>query len=260
MNSFRSVRRALAYEQERIIDLLKNEKPIIQETRLWNETLQITEPMRTKEEAHDYRYFPEPDLLPFRIDINTINRIKSEIGELPQLREKRFQNQYNLSEYDSSILTSKKAIADYFEQTIKHYAKPKQVANWIQTEILALLKETRCTIDKCKIYPRALAKIVEMVDNNIINATVGKQIIRDVFLSGEDPETLVKERNLIQISDTKEIEEIIEKVLTDNAQAVDDYKSGKTQALGFLVGQVMRKSGSKVNPSIVKEILQKKLN
>ncbi|HOC02678.1 MAG TPA: Asp-tRNA(Asn)/Glu-tRNA(Gln) amidotransferase subunit GatB [bacterium] len=260
MNSFRSVRRALAYEQERITDLLKNEKPIIQETRLWNETLQITEPMRTKEEAHDYRYFPEPDLLPFRIDINTINRIKSEIGELPQLREKRFQNQYNLSEYDSSILTSKKAIADYFEQTIKHYAKPKQVANWIQTEILALLKETRCTIDKCKIDPRALAKIVEMVDNNIINATVGKQIIRDVFITGKEPEALVKERNLTQISDTKEIEEIIEKVLADNAQAVNDYKSGRTQALGFLVGQVMRKSRAKVNPSIVKEILQKKLN
>ncbi len=260
MNSFRSVRRALTYEQQRLTSLLEKKKEIFQETRLWNETLQITEPMRTKEEAHDYRYFPEPDLLPFRIDIDTINRVKSEIGELPQLKEKRFQSEYGLSPYDSAVLSSEKTIADYFEQAISFYAKPKQVANWIQTEILGLLKEAKCRIDKCKVSPQSLAKIVEMVDNNIVSATTGKKILREVFATGTDPEALVREKNLIQISNTEQIETMIDEVLDENPQAVGDYKSGKTQALGFLVGQVMKKSGSKANPAVVRQILQKKLD
>jgi len=260
MNSFRSVRRALAYEQKRLISLFQNEKTIIQETRLWNETLQITESMRTKEEAHDYRYFPEPDLLPFRIENNIIDRIKSEMGELPQLREKRFEQQYNLSKYDSAILSSEKSIADYFEQAIFYYPKPKQIANWIQTELLGLLKETKKRIDTCDITPEALAKIVKMVDNNTINAMTGKQILREVFVSGIDPEAVVKEKNLIQISDNEQIGTIIDEILKDNPQAVSDYKSGKQQALGFLVGRIMKQSGGKVNPSIAKQILQDKLD
>ncbi|MCM8788944.1 MAG: Asp-tRNA(Asn)/Glu-tRNA(Gln) amidotransferase subunit GatB, partial [Candidatus Omnitrophica bacterium] len=156
MNSFRAVRRGLAYEEQRIIQMLKENKTVGQETRLWNEALQITEGMRTKEEAHDYRYFPEPDLLPFRITPDRIEKIRAEIGELPDEREKRFQKEYLLSGYDSAILTSEKVIADYFEKALSYHNKPKQIANWIQTELLGLLKEHHTKPHECKITPGSL--------------------------------------------------------------------------------------------------------
>lgn len=260
MNSFKSVRRALTYEQNRMIELLKQNKPVIQETRLWNETLQITEGMRTKEEAHDYRYFPEPDLLPFKIDKDYIEKIKSEIGELPDDRKIRFQKDFMLSPYDSEILTSQKSIADYFEKTVIHYNKPKQIANWVQTEILGILKEYHCKIEECKITPEYLAKTVKMINDGVISSTAGKAILREIFLTGKSPEILVKEKNLTQITNLSDIEKMVKEVIEQNQQAVDDYKAGKTQAIGFLVGQVMRKSQGKANPVTVKEIIEKNLS
>jgi aspartyl-tRNA(Asn)/glutamyl-tRNA(Gln) amidotransferase subunit B len=260
LNSFRSVKRALAYEQQRMTDLLKSGQPIIQETRLWNESLQITEGMRTKEEAHDYRYFPEPDILPFKIDPEIIKKVSEEIGELPVVREQRFIQQYQLTEYDASLLTSEKSIADYFENVLVYYNKPKQVSNWIQTELLALLKENHCTVTNCNLSPNFLAKIVKMVDQGIISNTVGKELLKESFLTGIDPENAVKERNLVQISGAEELEEIVEQTIKENQPAVNDYQSGKSQALGFLIGQIMRKTKNKANPQIVREILQKKLS
>ncbi|MCM8827976.1 MAG: Asp-tRNA(Asn)/Glu-tRNA(Gln) amidotransferase subunit GatB [Candidatus Omnitrophica bacterium] len=260
MNSFKSVRRGLAYEEQRIIEMLKENRTVAQETRLWNEALQITEGMRTKEEAHDYRYFPEPDLLPFKIKSDLIERIKAEIGELPNEREKRFQKEYLLSSYDSAILTAEKEISDYFEKALSYHNEPKQIANWLQTELLGLLKEHHTKPGECKITPEFLAKIVKMVSQDKISGTAGKTLLKEIFLTGQDPEVLVNEKNLIQITDTKEIEKIIHEVIEQNQQAVLDYKSGKTQALGFLVGQVIKQSKNKANPGKVKEILQKKMN
>lgn len=260
MNSFKAVRRALAFEEKRLMELLKTNVPIIQETRLWNEKLQITEGMRTKEEAHDYRYFPEPDLLPFNISDEFVNRIRSEIEELPDDREKRFKRNYNLSDYDCAILTSKKAIADYFENALVYHNSPKQIANWIQTELLGLLKENHCSIEECKVTSHFLAKIVKMVDEGIISNTAGKSVLKEVFSTGEDPEILVNKRNLIQISNKQEIEKLVQEVIDQYLQAVADYRSGKTQALGFLIGQIMKKSNNKANPGMVKELLQKKLS
>jgi len=260
MNSFRAVRRALSYEQQRIIESLKSNQPVIQETRLWNESLQITEGMRTKEEAHDYRYFPEPDLLPFQTGADLIKQTESEIGELPDAREKRFRQNYALSPYDSEILTAEKSIADYFEKALNFYNKPKQIANWIETELLGLLKENRCSADECKLSPEFFAKIVRMVNEGTISGTAGKSLLKEIFSTNQNPELLVREKNLAQISDKEEIEKIVKEVIEQNQQAVADYKSGKTQALGFLVGQVIRKSQNKANPNIARKILQEKLS
>ncbi|MCM8815245.1 MAG: Asp-tRNA(Asn)/Glu-tRNA(Gln) amidotransferase subunit GatB [Candidatus Omnitrophica bacterium] len=260
MNSFRSVRRALSYEEQRIIEMLKEDKTVEQETRLWNETLQITEGMRTKEEAHDYRYFPEPDLLPFKIEHDLIERIKVQIGELPDEREKRFQKEYLLSSYDTAILTAEKEIADYFEKALSLHNKPKQIANWIQTELLGLLKEHHIKPGDCKVSPESLARIVKMVDQGTISSAAGKTILKEIFLTGQDPEIFVKEKNLTQITDTAEIEKIILQVIQQNQKAVIDYKTGKPQALGFLVGQVIKQSKNKANPVQVKQLLQKMIN
>ncbi|MCX7706196.1 MAG: Asp-tRNA(Asn)/Glu-tRNA(Gln) amidotransferase subunit GatB [bacterium] len=260
MNSFRAVRRALAFEEKRLIELVDKGISVQQETRLWNEQLQITQGMRTKEEAHDYRYFPEPDLLPFNITEDFIYKIRSEIGELPDDREKRFQKDYNLSSYDSKILTSKKSIADYFENAVSFYNKPKLIGNWLQTELLGLLKENHCDIVECKITPEFLAKIVKMVDEKIISNNTGKIILREIFSTGQDPEILVRDKNLVQITDEEEIEKLVQEVLEQYPQAISDYRSGKIQAFGFLMGQIMKKSNNKANPGIVKQFLQKELS
>ncbi|HPP09216.1 MAG TPA: Asp-tRNA(Asn)/Glu-tRNA(Gln) amidotransferase GatCAB subunit B, partial [bacterium] len=194
-----------------------------------------------------------------RISPETIKRISLEIGELPDERKKRFQQDYGLSSYDSEVLTAEKSVSDYFETALSYYRQPKQIANMIQTELLGLLKESHTRIEETKVKPEFLARIVEMIDNKIISSTAGKMVLREIFASGMDPETIVREKNLIQISDTQEIETIIQEILSEHSQAVSDYKAGKMQALGFLVGQVMKKSKNKANPTVVKQILEKKL-
>ncbi|MGC8805588.1 MAG: Asp-tRNA(Asn)/Glu-tRNA(Gln) amidotransferase subunit GatB, partial [Candidatus Ratteibacteria bacterium] len=189
----------------------------------------------------------------------TIQKISLEIGELPDERKKRFQQNYGLSSYDSEVLTAEKSVSDYFEKAVSCYHQPKQIANLIHTELLGLLKENHAKIEEIKVKPEFLAKIVEMVENKVISSTVGKMVLKESFVSGKDPETIVREKNLIQISDTQEIEKIIQEILNENVQAVNDYMSGKIQALGFLVGQAMKKSKNKANPGIVKQMLEKKL-
>ncbi|HOJ31647.1 MAG TPA: Asp-tRNA(Asn)/Glu-tRNA(Gln) amidotransferase GatCAB subunit B, partial [bacterium] len=203
--------------------------------------------------------FPEPDLLPFRIDAETIKKISLEIGELPDARKNRFQQNYGLSLYDSEVLTAEKPISDYFEKAVSCYHKPKQIANLIQTELLGLLKENHVRITECRVKPEFLASIVKMIDNKEISSTVGKIVLRETFVSGTDPEIIVREKNLIQITDTEEIGSIIQEILNEHPQAINDYRAGKVQALGFLVGQVMKKSKNKANPGVVKQILEKKL-
>ena len=255
MNSFKSVRKALLYESKRQIEILKRGERILQETRLWNEKLQITEPMRTKEEAHDYRYFPEPDLVPLEIDENWILEIKNQIGELPDERRERFKSQYKLSDYDATVLTSQKGIADYFEECVKLYKNPKIVANWIMDQILSLTKGKILKATEIPLKPEYLVEILKFIDEGKITQTIGKEILKESYQTGISPGIIVKERNLIQIEDKEILKKFVEEVIKENEKAVNDWKKGKEQVIGFLVGQVMRKTSGKANPNIVKEIL-----
>jgi aspartyl-tRNA(Asn)/glutamyl-tRNA(Gln) amidotransferase subunit B len=255
MNSFKSVRKALLYESKRQIEILKRGERIIQETRLWNERQQITEPMRTKEEAHDYRYFPEPDLVPLEIDEKWISEIKSQIGELPDERKERFKNQYKLSDYDANVLTSQKGIADYFEECVKLYKNPKIVANWIMDQLLSLTKGKILKASEIPLKSEYLIEILNLIDEGKITQTTGKEIFKESYQKGIPPGIIVKEKNLIQIEDREILKKYAEEVIKENEKAVNDWKKGKEQVIGFLVGQVMKKMSGKANPNIVKEIL-----
>lgn len=255
MNSFKSVRKALTFEARRQIDLLKKGEKIIQETRLWNENLQITEGMRSKEEAHDYRYFPEPDLVPVEIDREWIERVKKTIGELPAERKERFIKNYDLSDYDALLLTSKKEIGDYFEKCLEKFNKSKIVANWIMGDLMAILKEKKIEINNSPMTPEYLVELLTLIDEKKITGTIGKEVLVDVFETGKSPSEIVKEKNLVQIQDEDFISKVIEEIIKANPQPVEDYKNGKEKAIGFLIGQVMKKTKGKANPQIVKKVL-----
>jgi len=257
MNSFKSVRKALSFEAERQISLLNKGEKILQETRLWNENLQITEEMRSKEEAHDYRYFPEPDLVPLKIDKELIEKIKSQIGELPEEKLNRFKNQYNLSYYDASVLTSKKEIADYFETCLSYLSNPKILTNWIMGDLMALTKEKKIKFDENPVSPKLLTELVKLVIDGKITGTIGKEILKEVFNTGKTPSEIIKEKNLVQIQDEDFLTKIVKEVLEENPKAISDYKEGKKQAIGFLIGKVMQKTKGKANPNKTQEIIIK---
>ncbi|MGC8977006.1 MAG: Asp-tRNA(Asn)/Glu-tRNA(Gln) amidotransferase subunit GatB [Candidatus Ratteibacteria bacterium] len=255
MNSFKSVRKALSYESNRQIDILKKGGKVIQETRLWNEKEGITEEMRTKEEAHDYRYFPEPDLLPLEIDTKWIEEIKKEIKELPDERKERFKTEYGLSDYDSNILISQKGIADYFEECVKLYKNSKTVANWIIGEILAYVKGKILKADEILLKPEYLAEILKLIDDGKITQNIGKEILKEIYGKGIRPLDIIKKRDLIQIKDEEVLLKVAQEVIKENEKAVSDWKKGKEQVIGYLLGQIMRKTGGKANPNLAKEIL-----
>lgn len=259
MNSFKGVRSALGHEVKRQSAVLDEGSVIAQETRLWDADREITVSMRSKEEAHDYRYFPEPDLVPFVIDKKLIKRIKSCIPELPQVRVARLVSQYSLPEYDASVLTQEKKMADFFEEAVKTYNNPKAISNWIMGDISAILNEKGVPIDKTQLSPGNLAKMVKMLDDGTISTKIGKAILADMTTSGEAPDVLVEEKGLSQISDSGELEKVINRVLKENEKTVEDYRSGKKNALVFLVGQAMKASRGKANPKMVNEILRDKL-
>ncbi len=260
MNSFKSVRKALDYEAKRQISILKKGGTLRQETRLWNESLQITEEMRTKEEAHDYRYFPEPDLVPLTIDNRWIEEISSQIGELPMQRKERFMKEYNLSEYDAGVLTSAKDMADYFEECVNQYAKPKVIANWIMGDLTALLKLSKKGIKNSPVTPENLVQIVSFIEKGTITGNIGKTVLQECFKTGKKPEEIIKEKKLIHIHDEKIINELIQEIIRENPKAIGDYKNGKKQALSYLIGQIMRKTKGQINPGILKKNLLEYLN
>ncbi|MCM8777099.1 MAG: Asp-tRNA(Asn)/Glu-tRNA(Gln) amidotransferase subunit GatB [Candidatus Omnitrophica bacterium] len=260
MNSFRAVRKALEYEARRQIACLKEGRTLRQETRLWNENLQITEEMRRKEEAQDYRYFPEPDLPPLIFDNKIIEEINLKVGELPFQRKGRFIKEYNLSDYDAEVLTSKKDIADYFESCVEKGGKPKIVANWIMGDLTALLKAKKKDIGHSPVSPEYLVQIISMIEDGKITGVVAKMVLQECFNTGISPEKIVSERDLLQIEDGETINNIVEETITENADAVQDYKNGKEQALSFLIGQIMRKTKGKANPAVVRNKLQEYLN
>jgi aspartyl-tRNA(Asn)/glutamyl-tRNA(Gln) amidotransferase subunit B len=259
MNSFRFVKAALEYEIKRQRALLAAGREIVQETRLWDTASNQTVSMRGKEEAHDYRYFPDPDLVPVRISKEWIDRLTKNLPELPAARLKRFQTEYDLPEYDAEVLTSDKALADYFEAAVREFPKPKQVSNWIMVELLRELKKTEAGIASCRVTPVALARLLSLVEKGTISGKLAKTVFEDMVATGRDPEAIVKEKGLTQISDTGALEAAAREIIDAHPQEVANYKAGKTKVMGFFVGQLMKKTKGQANPQLANEIFHRLL-
>ena len=259
MNSFNAIERALKFEIERQIKVITEGGKVMQETLLWNDAEGRTESMRSKEEAHDYRYFPEPDLLKLVVDKSWIEEVRKELPELELAKKRRFVEQLGLPEYDAGVLTQDKAIADYFETCVAAFNAPKKIANWIMTELLRELNNAGIGISSCKIKPQQLAKLVELIENSTISGKIAKTVFEEMFASGEAPEKIVEAKGLVQVTDTSAIEAAVDKVLAEFPDHVAKYKSGKLGVFGHFVGSVMKETKGKANPKLVNDILKKKL-
>jgi len=260
MNSINGVRRALDYEIERLIKMAERGRQIVQETRRWDADKQKTFSMRSKEEAHDYRYFPEPDLVPTEPDPQWVAEIKAGLPELPQARRDRFIREHDLSAYDAGVITARKDFADYFEQCCGLYDNYKSIANWIMGDVYRKINERKIDITDCPITPRMLTDMIKLIDTGKISGKIAKTIFEKMFDTGSEPQKIIENEGLTQISDSGEIESIVEKVIGRNPKSVSDFKAGKKKALGFLVGQVMKETRGKANPQIVNQILNEKLS
>lgn len=260
MNTFSGVQRALEYEVKRQAALLDAGEKVIQETRRWDEGRKETIAMRSKEEAHDYRYFPEPDLVRLQIPREWVEEIRNSIPELPDSRKTRYVREYGLPDYDAGVITASKKLADYFEAAVATGADAKSISNWIMVELLGYMNKNNLEIDQVNMTPENLAKMVQLIEKGTISGKIAKTVFTEMLESGKDPETIVKEKGLVQISDEGAIREIVEKVIAANPQSVNDYRNGKERALGFLVGQVMKETKGKANPQLVNKLLVEILN
>ena len=260
LNSFKNVQKAIQYEIQRHIKVNEEGGKITQETRLWSEEKGMTFTMRSKEEAHDYRYFPEPDLVPFTISVETIEAVRKTLPELPAERAKRFAKDFGLSEYDAYGLVEQKELAAYFEKCVAQKVSAKLASNWIQSELLALLNNAKLTIAQSPVSAEALAGLLKLIENNTISGKIAKEVLPLMFESGKPADAIVKEKNWVQMTDTGLIEEAADKVIAANPKSVEDFKAGKQAALGFLVGQLMKLTQGKANPKLANEILVKKIS
>ena len=259
MNSFKAIRDALNYEIERQTESLNSGEKTLQDTRLWDEKSGATVSMRSKEQAHDYRYFPEPDLAPVEIDEKFLDEIRKNLVELPKDRKKRFIEKFGFSDYDAGVLTSEKSLADYFESVVNIVNEPKLISNWITTELLGKLNSENKDITSSSVSSENLAGMLKLISDSTISGKIAKTVFEQMYNTGKNASEIVKEQGLVQISDEKEIEKFVDEALAENQKAVAEYKSGKQQVIGALVGSVMKKSRSQANPKLVNEILIKKL-
>jgi aspartyl-tRNA(Asn)/glutamyl-tRNA(Gln) amidotransferase subunit B len=259
MNSFKHVENALIYEIERQEGVVEDGREPVQETRLWDEAKGVTVSMRGKEEAHDYRYFPDPDLLPLVIDGEWTEEIRSTLPELPDEKRARFIEAYGIPLYDAQVLTSSRPLADYFEACVEHFPEPKTVSNWVMGSILAMLKAENKTIEESPISPERLAELLRLIDSEVISGKIAKTVFDEMVSSGKPPEAIVQEKGLVQVTDADAITEVVKQVVSDHEQEVSDYRAGKTKLFGFFVGQVMKATRGKANPKMVNEILKKEL-
>ncbi|MEW6172033.1 MAG: Asp-tRNA(Asn)/Glu-tRNA(Gln) amidotransferase subunit GatB [Bacillota bacterium] len=259
VNSFRSLQRALAYEVERQIAVIEEGGRVVQETRTWDEAKGVTLPLRSKEEAHDYRYFPEPDLPPLVITREWVEQINSALPELPDARRRRYISEYGLPAYDAGVLTNTREIGDYFEDCLKTYPNPKTVGNWVMGELARLLNATNKEISASPVKPAQLAMLLKLIDDGTISGKIAKTIFEEMFNSGKDPQVIVQEQGLVQITDESALKAEISKVIAANPKVVADYRQGKDKALGFLVGQVMKATRGKANPALVNSLLKEAL-
>jgi aspartyl-tRNA(Asn)/glutamyl-tRNA(Gln) amidotransferase subunit B len=259
MNSFKNVQHALAFEIERQAKLLSRDERIVQETRLWNADKGQTVSMRSKEYAHDYRYFPEPDLVPLKIEQAWVNEIKQGHPELPRARRQRFVSQYGIPAYDADILTSDRALADYYEEVVRLHPNSKAASNWIMSELLRELRGDPAAVVSSPIRPEQLAKLLKLQDDGTISGKIAKEVFEKMAKSGEDPEAIVKREGLVQLADASTLAAIVDQVIAANPGAAQDFVKGKKQSLGFLVGQVMKATQGKANPRLVNELLISRL-
>lgn len=255
MNSFSALQRALEYEEKRQEEILSNGGQIIQETRRWDENRRETIVMRSKEEAHDYRYFPDPDLVGIHISAEWVESVRLTIPELPDQRIARYVQEYGLSPYDAQVLTLSKKMADFYDETIFLGADPKQAANWLMGELLGYLNKQEKEIDETRLTPKHLAEMIQLIENGTISGKIAKTVFVEMLETGTGAKQIVEEKELVQISDPDVIRAMIEQVCTQHPQSVEDYRNGKEQALGFLVGQVMKQSRGKANPQLVNKLL-----
>lgn len=255
MNSFKAIARAIEGERKRQIELIEYGKKVIQETRRWDDNKDTSFAMRSKEDAQDYRYFPEPDLVPIEISDEWLERVKKRQPELRDEKMSRYENEYDIPEYDASLITSSKKLADIFEATVAICNKPKEVSNWLMVETMRLLKEHDMEPENIVFTPENLARLIGLIDTGSINRTVAKEVFEVVFAKNVNPESYVKEKSLIIVKDEGELRKTIEEIIAANPQSVEDYHSGKTKAMGFLVGQTMKAMKGKADPAMINEIV-----
>ncbi len=259
LNSFRAITRAIEGERARQIELIEQGGRVIQETRRWDDNKECSYAMRSKEDAQDYRYFPEPDLVPIRISEEWIEEIKARQPELRTEKLERYKKEFGLPDYDAGIITGHKKFADLFEATTEICKKPKKVSNWIMGEVIRLLKENEMDPEDMTFLPVNLAKVIELADAGVINSTVAKMVFEEVFKQDIDPDQYVEEKGLKTVNDAGELKTVVERVIQENQQSVEDYRNGKERAIGFLVGQTMKAMKGKANPGIVAQILKELL-
>ena len=261
INSFREVQKALEKEEKRQKELYQygEEYKIKQETRRWDASKAKTLPMRSKEEAHDYRYFPEPDLTPIIISQDKVDKLEANLPEMPIEKRARFVEEYGLSEKDASIIIASKALATFYEEVVKLGGNPKTVSNYILGDLLRLLNSNNMEAEDIKISPQNFVELLKIIEAGKISNTAGKEVFKEMFLSNEKPTVIIEEKGLSQISCSDEIEKLVNEVLSNNPKSIEDFKAGKTQAIGYLMGQVMKASKGKANPPVAKQMIEDKL-
>ncbi|ADU63130.1 MAG: Asp-tRNA(Asn)/Glu-tRNA(Gln) amidotransferase subunit GatB [Pseudodesulfovibrio sp.] len=261
LNSFKHVQKAIEYEVARQIDLIEDGEAVVQETRLYNADKGTTHSMRGKEEAHDYRYFPDPDLVPLVLDPAWVEQWRAELPELPAAKRARFMADYGLADYDADLLTGELAVADYYEAAVRAYSgEARKVANWVVGDLLPSLGETGIAAGDCRLTPARLAGLLALVDDGTISVKIGKDSFRDLCASGDDPAEYVRDRGLAQVSDTGELEAMVDRVIAENPSEAEAYRGGKIKLISFFMGQVMRLSKGQANPGVVTKLLQQKLS
>ncbi|HTG83105.1 MAG TPA: Asp-tRNA(Asn)/Glu-tRNA(Gln) amidotransferase subunit GatB [Geobacteraceae bacterium] len=259
VNSFRFVKQAIEYEIERQIEVIEDGGRIVQETRLFDPNSGTTRSMRGKEEAHDYRYFPDPDLVPLMISADWVEDARLCLPELPEAKRARYLAELGLPEYDAEVLTASRELAEYFEACTALFPQPKSVANWVMGEVTRALNEDGKGIAESPVTPQLLAALLQLIDKGTISGKIAKTVFDEMYKTGKEPAAIVEEKGLVQVSDTGEIERIIDEIMGANAGQVEEYRGGKEKVFGFFVGQVMRASKGKANPSVVNDLLLKKL-
>ena len=259
LNSFKAIRRAIEGETKRQISLIENGEKIIQETRRWDDAKGESYSMRSKEDARDYRYFPEPDLPPIFVSGQWISEIKGAQPEFKNEKMERYVREYNLPKYDADIITSTKKLADIFEETIKFDVSPKKASNYIMGEVMRLIKVHDMDPEDINFSPENLAKLIKLTDKSVINISVAKEIFEKIFVNDIDPEKYVEENGLKQSNNEAEVKEIVIKVIENNPQSVSDFRNGKQKAMGYLVGQAMKESKGRANPTIINKLLRELL-
>ena len=259
INSFKFVEKALEYEIKRQISVVEDGGRIIQETRLWDSSACVTQSMRSKEEAHDYRYFPDPDLPPIVVGRQWIDEIKSGLPELPDGKRNRFIEQYVLPEYDAELLTSDKTVADWFEEAVREGALPKTVSNWMMGDLMRMLNEDNKSIEDVLLKPAQMAGMLKLIDDGTISGKIAKTVFEEMYRTGENADIIVKKKGLVQISDTGELEKAVDEVLSNHQGEIDRFRAGDEKLIGFFVGQVMKATKGKANPKVLNDLLKEKL-